>query len=273
MLRVRVLTALVLLPAAWYLVFRTSPQVFAAVAAALLLVGCWEFHRLAALEFLPWGLALFLVQAGLLALMFEYWSVWTADPLPPLALACLAWGVMLTQLARYRPGRPPDRAYRLRSVANALMVISFGWMALAWLRFEPAGPWWLLSLLLIIWAADIGAYFTGRAFGKAKLAPTLSPGKTWAGLVGGVAMAAVTAGLAGRFLPPLDAPWLVMALLGVITAVVSAGGDLFISMHKRTVGLKDCGKLFPGHGGVLDRLDSLVAGAPFFALGKLLAGM
>ena len=273
MLRTRIITALALLPLAWALVFVASPEVFLAVALALMLVGSWEFHRLAALPLWPLGVALIALQAVILAALAANWAAWTSNPIPPFALACLAWLAMFVQLFTYRPGQAPDARYRLRSSVNALAVITIGWMALCWLRREPAGEWWILTLLLIIWASDIGAYFTGRALGKAKLAPNISPGKTRAGLYGGLLASAAVGVLAALFLPQLDAGWPQMAVLAVITATVSVGGDLFISLHKRTVGLKDCGKLFPGHGGVLDRLDSLLAGAPFFALGKLLAGL
>ena len=94
-----------------------------------------------------------------------------------------------------------------------------------------------------------------------------------AGLYGGVVAAAIVPVLSVWAIPALDAKLLAVAALGVLTALVSVGGDLFISMHKRTVGLKDTGKIFPGHGGILDRLDSLIAGAPFFVLGKLLLGL
>jgi phosphatidate cytidylyltransferase len=176
-------------------------------------------------------------------------------------------------MVRYTPGQAPNTTYRLLGGINALVAITAGWAALAWLHHEPAGSWWILLLLLIIWAADIGAYFSGRAIGGKKLAPTISPGKTWAGFFGGLISAALVAAVAGTFLPGIDASLLQLAILGTLTAVVSVGGDLFISMHKRTVGLKDTGRIFPGHGGVLDRLDSLLAGAPFFVLGKLLTGI
>lgn len=271
MLRTRILTALVLLPAAYLLVFHTSPRVFAWITAGLLLVGTWEFRRLASLG-AGGGVVLVLAQVALLATLARYWQDWSADPLAPFMWACTAWLLLLAQLYRHRPDQATDRRFRLRGTLNALVAITLAWVALSWLRQEPEGRWWLLTLLLVIWAADVGAYFTGRAFGKHRLAPAISPGKTREGLYGGLLLAALVAALAAWLLPQLGAAPLALALVGVTTALVSVGGDLFISMHKRTVGVKDSGRIFPGHGGVLDRLDSLLAGAPFFALGKLLAG-
>ena len=89
-----------------------------------------------------------------------------ADSLGYFLVACAAWIVMFAQLYFYRPGRTPDRAYRVRSFANALIVLTFAWLALVWLRLQPSGEWLILVLLLIIWAADIGAYFAGRSFGR-----------------------------------------------------------------------------------------------------------
>lgn len=272
MLKTRILTAVVALPLAWLLVFVAPVNVFMLVAALLLTVGVWEFHRLADLT-RGWAITLMIAQLSLVLFLWGQWDAWAVLPFTPFRLACLVWLLMFAQLCFYRPGQAPNAYYRARGALNALAVTTFGWMALAWLRAEVAGQWWLLTLLLIIWAADIGAYFTGRALGRRKLAPAISPGKTLAGLYGGLLAAAAVGALAAQFMPALAANWKVLAILGAGTALVSVGGDLFISMHKRTVGLKDSGRLFPGHGGVLDRLDSLLAGAPFFALGKLYAGL
>ncbi len=273
MLKTRVLTALVLLPAAFVLVFLIPPAGFAAAAATLLLVGAWEFRRLAAIEASPAGWALLAIQAGLFSLFMLDPERWMTGSSGHFMVACIAWLLMFAQLNFYRPAYTPGRAYRVRSFVNALAVLTFAWLALAWLRSQPAGEWWLLVLLLVIWAADTGAYFAGRRFGRRKLAPNISPGKTVAGLWGGLLLAPLVAVAAVALIPELNAGIAVTALIALVTALASAGGDLFISMHKRTVGCKDSGRVFPGHGGVLDRLDSLMAGAPFFAFGKLLAGI
>jgi phosphatidate cytidylyltransferase len=135
------------------------------------------------------------------------------------------------------------------------------------------GPYFVLALFVIIWLADSGAYFAGRAFGRHKLSPHVSPGKTWAG-VGGAVLATLTAavllvwggassgaGLAG------------LLLLAVVVTLVSIGGDLWESRLKREAGMKDSGSLLPGHGGMLDRIDSLLAAAPVFGLGVHLVGV
>lgn len=273
MLKTRVLTALVMAPAAFALIFWLPPIGFAVAAGLILLAACWEFRKLANVDGNPAGWILMAAQAGVFVLLARSWPTWTADPIPPFQLACLAWLLMFSQLYFYRPDIKPELAYRIRTFLSALGALTFGWMALAWLRYEPAGEWWILLLLLIIWAADIGAYFTGRSFGGWKMAPSISPGKTWAGLIGGLCLAAVVAVVAARLLPGVQANALHIAAIGLVTALASVGGDLFISLHKRSVDCKDTGRFFPGHGGVLDRIDSLLAGAPFFVLGKLMAGL
>jgi phosphatidate cytidylyltransferase len=171
------------------------------------------------------------------------------------------------RMVTFRPGLPPSLHYRLLSFFCALGSITFAWYSLCWLRDQPGGKYLVLLLLVIIWSADTGAYFSGRRWGRHKLAPTISPGKTREGLLGGALSATLSAVLIAWWTLPMPPAPTLMVALAVLTTLFSAGGDLFISLHKRTVGLKDSGSLLPGHGGVLDRFDSLLAGAPLFALG------
>jgi phosphatidate cytidylyltransferase len=145
------------------------------------------------------------------------------------------------------------------------------WIALVRLHAVPSGgPVLVLALLILVWLADSAAYFTGRAFGRHRLAPVVSPGKTVEGLAGAMAgAAAFGAALAG--LGVVDSAGLMVTIaLCVVVAVLSVAGDLFESFAKRSAGQKDSGHLLPGHGGVLDRIDSLIAAAPVFVLGLLL---
>jgi phosphatidate cytidylyltransferase len=154
--------------------------------------------------------------------------------------------------------------------AGVLMISAAGLIVIR-LKQLDNGPLWILCFFICVWAADIGAYFVGKRFGKTKLAPTISPGKTVEGLLGGVAFAAVIY-VPIMFLnfPLFDAVTLLVTVL--VTVLVSVLGDLFESKMKRHVGLKDSSQILPGHGGVLDRIDSLLSGAPFFAFGLMLLG-
>lgn len=271
MLRTRILTALFILPATLALVFFAPPWTFRIVVALLLLTGCWEFRRLANLSPAA-GWALMLSQALILACMMAWWPLVSAGSLGILTAACLGWLLMFGRLLGYRDGGNAGRGYQWRGFFSALAAISFCWYALSWLHDEPRGPFTVFLPLLIIWASDVGAYFSGRQFGRRKLAPVISPKKTWEGVYGGIALALAAAFLWSGPIASLPITAGALILVTVATSLSSVGGDLFISVHKRTVGLKDTGMLFPGHGGVLDRYDSLLAGAPFFALAYRIVG-
>ena len=266
MLKIRILTALVILPATLALVFLAPAWLFRLAVGVLMMIGCREYCRLADLSQRT-GLTLLLLQAIIVAGLLLTWPHAAGNATLLLTGASAAWLLLFARLALYRPGLPPDARYRRLGFVSAIGTLSFCLFALCWLRDLPMGEWRVFTLFLMIWAADVGAYFSGRFLGRHKLAPRISPNKTWEGVLGGVALAMAAAFLLHYLIPGLaqTAPMALVAL-AVVTTLASVGGDLFISMHKRTVGLKDSGRLFPGHGGVLDRYDSLLAGAPFFAL-------
>lgn len=265
-LRTRIITAFYIAVAAFSLLFLVPVWVFQVALAILLMAGSWEFARLAGLGSVGKGIML-LAQAALLGLMLRYWQGIAGHALSFLVAATLCWCVMFLRMVTFRPGLPAGLHYRLLSFFCALASITFAWYSLCWLRDRPAGEYLVLLLLVIIWSADTGAYFAGRRWGRHKLAPAISPGKTREGLLGGALLATLSTVLIAWWTLPMPPSPALLVALAVLTTLFSAGGDLFISLHKRTVGLKDSGRLFPGHGGVLDRFDSLLAGAPLFALG------
>jgi phosphatidate cytidylyltransferase len=128
----------------------------------------------------------------------------------------------------------------------------------------------LLFALLIVWVADSGAFFAGKTLGRVKLAPAISPGKTWEGVIGGLAAVVLLTLLRSVW---VDTDLAVFVPFCLAVACISIVGDLTVSMFKRTAGVKDSGSLFPGHGGVLDRIDSVAAAAPLFALGLAWVGL
>ena len=272
MLRQRVLTALLLLPLVMAAIFAVPATWFLILLAIVLLGGSREYIHLAGVSRQANGYLLVALQAVILAVLFWYRREWAPGIAWYLSLCCVAWLLMFIRLALYHPDTQPDGRYRAVSMVTSFLSVTTCWFALSWLRVQPQGSWLILLLLLIVWAADTGAYFSGKAFGKRKLAPHISPRKTTAGLLGGLISAPLIALLATHLMPiePIEADRLVV--LGLVTALVSVGGDLMISMHKRTSGFKDSGSLLPGHGGILDRVDSLLAAAPFFALGLLVSG-
>lgn len=265
MLKTRILTAVVIFIVTLAIVFLVPTQLFRAAIAILLVVGSLEFRRLADLPATA-GIVLLILQILLIGLMMLFWSVVQAHAITLLAVACAAWLLMFTRLRSYRADQDPDAAYRISGFFSALIAVTFCWFALSWLHGQEHGKYIIFLLLLIIWASDVGAYFSGKQFGKRKLAPVISPNKTWEGVYGGVALAMAAAFLWSGPIAGLGIEPIALVLMTVVTAITSVGGDLFISIHKRTVRVADAGRLFPGHGGVLDRYDSLLSGAPFFAL-------
>ena len=183
-----------------------------------------------------------------------------------LTLAVAWWAVVLISLIVFRRPISPATA-----AATGLPVLVPGWFAFAYvIEHAPRGAALVFVALLIVWAADVGAFFAGRWLGHTKLAPAVSPGKTWEGVVGGAILAAVAGIGAASW---LAVSWATFAGLALACALVSVVGDLSVSRLKRNVGLKDSGRWLPGHGGVLDRIDSLTAALPAYALGLKLAGL
>jgi phosphatidate cytidylyltransferase len=265
MLRTRIMTALIILPVTLAVVFLSPPLLFKGIIALLLMIGASEFGRIADL---PAGgrTALMVLQAAIFAACLYAWEQITPFAIPVFVGCCAAWLVLFTRLPLYRADTRADTAFRAMGLASALLALTSCWIALCWLHDRANGPLIVFQLLLIIWAADVGAYFSGKQFGRHKLAPIVSPNKTWEGVYGGIALALLATWLWSGPVAKLGFEPLEIVVLAVVTTLASIGGDLYISLHKRTVKLDDAGRLFPGHGGVLDRYDSLLAGAPFFAL-------
>jgi phosphatidate cytidylyltransferase len=265
LLKTRILTALVIVAATIALVFLPPSWLFRLIIALPLLMGCWEFRRLAGLSNSA-GWILLALQSIILGLMLYFWPAADMQVLTVLAAGCLAWLIMFSRLSFFKEGEQVSTHFRRLGFLSALGAITFCWFSLSWLHEQPNGPFIVFLLLLVIWASDVGAYFSGKQFGKHKLAPVISPNKTWEGVYGGMALAIAAAFLWTSLIAGLSIPAFALIIMTALTTLTSVGGDLFISIHKRTVGLKDTGTIFPGHGGILDRYDSLLAGAPFFAL-------
>jgi len=188
-------------------------------------------------------------------------AIWYGFPWLDL-IAALAAPLMVSECLRLSRGRP---AMRCSAVAYVLAAI----VALLWLRHQPAlGRETILWIVCCTWATDIGAYVVGRSAGGARLAPRISPGKTWSGLIGGMAWSAVASAAFGYAFGLGET--FPLAVVGALLAVVGQGGDLLESAMKRSAGVKDSGALIPGHGGLLDRVDGLIAILLVVALVRLL---
>ncbi|MBF7729704.1 phosphatidate cytidylyltransferase [Pseudomonas sp. N040] len=267
MLKQRIITALLLLPIALGGFFLLEGLQFALFIGAVITLGAWEWARLAGFDGQPQR-CLFAALAALLCagLFLNPGLAW-----PLLGLA-IAWWLVATLLVLSYPRSSQLWAARPVRLLIGLLVLLPAWQGLVVLKQMPQGNGLILAVMVLVWAADIGAYFAGRAFGKRKLAPQVSPGKSWEGVFGGMLLCLLLATALGLYQHwPLGQ--LTGALLGtVVLVLISVVGDLNESMFKRQAGVKDSSNLLPGHGGILDRIDSLTAAIPLFAVLLWLAG-
>lgn len=264
----RLLTAAILIPLVVLAVLGLPTRYIAAVFALIVLGGAWEWAGLVGWRSLG-ERALYTV--ALAPMLFLAYRVGAA---PPGQLAVLGAGIAWWLLAFWWV-QCFQRNIALSGIDTAAVRFFSGWLVLApcWLALialhgrGDGGPHLVMFLLLLMWTADSGAYFVGRRFGRHRLAGRVSPGKTWEGVLGGMFAAALLAAIGAVFLDSPIGNRVLFVLLCLLVVPVSILGDLFESLFKRRAGVKDSSALLPGHGGVLDRIDSLTAAAPFFALG------
>lgn len=275
MLKQRIITAIIMIVLLVGATVAPTPWVLVLILCLMASTALWEWIRLSysSAPLVP----------TLIAVVFAAYSVYLSQGwietaaieqtnkhffvlIAPAVLAywIVGAGIMLAL------GQTENRQNRLTLSVFGVASIAVAWAALMdmWLY---RGAWYLLSLLIVVWVADIAAYFTGKAFGKRKLAPRISPGKTWVGLGGGVvgvlAWVFISAQWQGSFGAELlhNWSWLGAVIFSIVLALFSVLGDLFESLLKRRAGYKDSSQLLPGHGGVLDRIDALIPVAPLAA--------
>lgn len=261
MLKQRILTAIVLIAFLLLAIFYFSPTAFSVLTAGVLLLGAWEWSRLAQIV----GL---LPRIGFLVVTLVFmWIVSFLNPALVFMVTALAWVLIVYCLTNTELWLSIWSKYRLLQYGVGIGLLTTSWYAINDIHRQPHGAATLIFLLLIVWAADTGAYFAGRQWGKRKLAPHISPGKTVEGVLGGIVLAMVVSAIISPWLSNGVGCYVGLLALSLLTALISVAGDLFESLVKRYAGVKDSGGLLPGHGGVLDRIDSLLSAAPIFALG------
>lgn len=272
----RTITSLLLVPIAVAAVLLLPTPYLAAFIALISLLGLWEWARLAGIDnATPRSLY---VAANLALMAALAWGGWPVLFRVVAFIGAGWWLLALIWLARPDFGREARRWTRSLKLAAGTICILPAWCAMVLLHFgtphaDPHGPRWALFALVLVWATDSGAYFIGRRFGKRKLIPAISPGKTWAGLWGGVAGGVAITLAASSLLGVGSVQLPLLAALGLLGVIASVVGDLFESLMKRHAGMKDSGTLIPGHGGMLDRLDSVLAALPVIAIGKEWLGL
>ncbi|MGH8112832.1 MAG: phosphatidate cytidylyltransferase [Rhodanobacteraceae bacterium] len=277
MLKQRVVTAVVLAPLLIALIFLTNASVFATLLGLVFLLGMWEWTRLAGLH------GRLLRAASLIGYAIVFALLWKVCKTPwwwlPVLAGLVWWLLALAWFGQHDFAASATRGHTALKLAAGALVVVPAWCAVVVMHGDLAKPdtghghWWVLFFACIVVAADIGAYSAGRRWGHVKLAPVISPGKTRAGVYGALACSGVVGLVGGALLKVPGDRLPAIVALALVTVLFSIVGDLFESLMKRHAGVKDSSRLFPGHGGMFDRMDSMVAALPVFVLGKFLLGL
>jgi phosphatidate cytidylyltransferase len=268
MLRLRILTAAILGCVLLAGLFLLEARWTIAAFGVVWILGAWEWTGFGGLSNLP---ARILYCCAIAALLAISWF-WTDAPLHLfvfLGAACLWWAAAFLWLVTAPEWHRPRLALLCGVPVLVPSFVALGRLILAG-RGPVGGPMIVLWLVFLVIASDIGAFFVGRRFGRHKLAPRVSPGKTWEGAIGGLCTVVLVALGGARY---FGLPAGLSIGFGCAVGIFSVVGDLTESMFKRSAGLKDSGVMLPGHGGILDRLDSVTAAAPLYALGLFGSGV
>jgi phosphatidate cytidylyltransferase len=264
-LRTRIITAAVLIGLLLVVLLWLPPFATKIAMTAVVLAGAWEWSAFLKLQSLAARIAYVALVAACLVVLSQLTA---AQPGRLLVLVvALAWWVVALLWVLFAPRLVAAWSAGLAGV----LALTPAWVAMVRLRVDvPHGEQWVLFALCLVWAADIGAYVAGRSFGRVKLAPLVSPGKTWEGVAGGLVFAALVALWGSQWFAVPMGQFVPLCLVVVGFSIV---GDLTESLLKRFAGLKDSGTLFPGHGGVMDRIDSLTSAMPVLLLGLVQLGV
>lgn len=275
MLKQRVITAIILTIIFLSALFGLSPTYFPIFIGVVVLIGAWEWANLSSVG-ATWQRTLYtLFIAACLLMLAHLLGLLTLSPginvalIKSILLVACGWWALALLLVQGYPSSAILWGHPVIRLFIGILVLVPTWLALLYVHSQPQGAWLVVIIAGVVAAADIGGYFAGRKFGKHKLAPAVSPGKTWEGFVGGQVANLLLAVLIAYFTGSRIG--LVLAVI-VPTSLVSVLGDLLESMVKRHAGVKDSGAILPGHGGILDRVDSITAAAPVFALAVLISG-
>ena len=275
MLKQRIITGVILAASLIAAVLLLPLAPLATVLGAVVIIAAWEWSALAGFQAL-WARLVYTAASclGMFAL-YHYCQLGAAPVLehvqPFLGLACLWWAIALLWVRGFPASAALWGGKAMLSLMGMLVLLP-PWLSVVYLLNYDQGRLLLLAMIVVVAAADIGAYFAGRRWGKRKLAVDVSPGKSWEGFWGGLVACTVLAGIAAYAIQPAQLSVVALFAIVIFTALASVLGDLVESMVKRHRGVKDSGVLLPGHGGFCDRIDGITAAAPVFALGLILAG-
>ncbi len=273
MLKQRLITAAILIPLVIWAVIGLESRWLSCILATIALLGAWEWARLIGLNKTVSRLTYVVSIAVVIAVVVYFRDVSESTALTVVAIASAWWVAATLWVLRYQGQTGITKADTLTGMVFGVLVLVPTWLSLSYIHAYPEiGPYLLLFVMVLIWVADSGAYFSGRRWGKRKLAPRVSPGKTIEGVLGALVASAIVA-LIGLVLFDISSSKAILfVLLCMVVVFFSVVGDLLESLFKRRAEVKDSGSLLPGHGGILDRIDSLTAAGPIFVLGLTMLG-
>ncbi|MCZ6499066.1 MAG: phosphatidate cytidylyltransferase [Gammaproteobacteria bacterium] len=264
MLKQRIITAVILVAVLSGVVLVLPPPAALITLTLIISLGIWEWSQFLTAKSLLWRL-LYVVVVLTLIVGLWFYSFQPGALQLVLQISLAWWLVAFVWVTRFPTAIPVGV-----TVISGILVLGPAWLALSRLLVAENGVGWIVFILLLVWATDIGAFAVGKLFGRIKLIPRVSPGKTWEGAIGGVAVAAIVAFAGAMF---FQQDMLSFVSLCLAASAISIVGDLIVSIFKRHAGLKDSGEIFPGHGGMLDRIDSICSAAPVFVLGLSWQGL
>lgn len=266
MLVQRVLTAIPLAAfVVWMIFFQPSPVFFYLVLAIVLISG-YEWARLSGVQNIILKCLFAVIIAGVTYTVYHYLPAYVN----PLIDVAVIWWFAISYYLKVTTPKAVDTAFSPAKLLQAFIILPAAALAMQHIHTLEQGATWLFYALSLVWVADIGAYFSGKRFGKNKLAPAISPGKTMEGVLGALLATSLYTFIISRYFELDLVTSLLLLALSVLLTLISISGDLFLSFLKREAGLKDSGSILPGHGGILDRIDSVLAALPVFVVGYTL---
>ena len=273
MLKQRLITAAILIPLVVWAVFASSLATFTTLIVAVALLAAWEWHQMIGIQ--SPGMRVMLAVDLIIVL---YLAITQLNPYFIISIGILIWLIALVLILGFSNKSLAERLSLVfknkvfGAISSILILTVFVVSSITLKAFSEVGAFLFFFVMVTVWLADTGGYFAGKRYGKHALAPAVSPNKTWEGVAGGVLLASIWAIGFYWVKTPTTITMFEWMLLAVLTVAVSIVGDLFESLYKRAFSVKDSGSLLPGHGGILDRIDSLIAAVPVFTFLVLIMG-
>ena len=273
MLKQRLITAAILIPVVVWAVFASSLTTFTTLIVAVALLAAWEWHQMIGIQ--SPGMRVMLAVDLIIVL---YLAITQLNPYFIISIGVLIWLIALVVILGFSNTSLAERLSHVfknkvfGAISSILILTVFVVSSITLKAFSEVGAFLFFFVMVTVWLADTGGYFAGKRYGKHALAPAVSPNKTWEGVAGGVLFASIWAIGFYWVKTPTTITLFEWLLLAVLTVAVSIVGDLFESLYKRAFSVKDSGSLLPGHGGILDRIDSLIAAVPVFTFLVLIMG-